>query len=76
MRDIHNIRISHTMVASYAKTAALLVKPFADNFNYPKSDTFVADETYKKVKTIKCYLRLIVDAVSRSIIDYRLQSFR
>ena len=31
LRDIHNIRISHTMVANYAKTAALLVKPFTDN---------------------------------------------
>ena len=68
--DIHNIQISHTMVASYAKTAALLVKPFIDNFNYPKSDTFVADETYIKVKGIKGYLWLIMDAVSRSIIGY------
>ncbi len=46
LRDIHNIQISQTMVASYAKTAALLVKPFIDNFNYPKSDTFVGDEIY------------------------------
>ena len=52
------------------------VKPFTDNFNYPKSDTFVADETYIKVKGIKGYLRLIMDAVSRSIIGYRVSDNR
>ena len=76
LRDIHNIRISHTMVANYAKAAALLVKPFTDNFNYPKSDTFVADETYIKVKGVKGYLWLIMDAVSRSIIGYRVSDNR
>ena len=76
LRDIHNICISHTMVANYAKAAALLVKPFTDNFNYPKSDTFVADETYIKVKGIKDYLWLIMDAVSRSIIGYRVSDNR
>ena len=74
--DIHNIKISHTMVANYAKTAALLIKPFVDNFNYPKSDTFVADETYIKVKGVKGYLWLIMDAVSRSIIGYKVSDNR
>lgn len=64
------------MVANYAKTAALLVKHFTDNFNYPKSDTFVADETYIKVKGIKGYLWPITDAVSRSIIGYRVSDNR
>ena len=74
--DIHNIKISHTMIANYAKTAASLVKPFVDNFNYDKSDTFVADETYIKVKGVKGYLWLIMDAVSRSIIGYRVSDNR
>jgi len=74
--DIHNIKISHTMVANYAKSAAVLVKPFVDNFNYQKSDTFVADETYIKVKGVKGYLWLIMDAVSRSIIGYRVSDNR
>ena len=76
LRDIHNIHISHTMVANYARTAALLVKPFVDNFNYPKSDTFIADETYIKVKGVKGYLWLIMDAISRSIIGYRVSDNR
>lgn len=54
----------------------MLVKPFTDNFNYPKPDIFVADETYIKVKGIKGYLRLIMDAVSRSIIGYRVSDNR
>lgn len=76
LRDIHNINISHTMVANYAKTAAIMVKPFTDNFNYQKSETFVADETYIKVKGVKGYLWLIMDAVSRSIIGYRVSDNR
>lgn len=76
LHDIHNINISHTMVANYAKTAAMFVKPFVDNFNYPKSNTFAADETYIKVKGVKGYLWLIMDAVSRSIIGYRVSDNR
>ena len=63
------------MVANYAKTAALLVKPFVDNFDYSKSDTFVADETYIKVKGIKGYVWFIMDDVSRSIIGYRVSDY-
>lgn len=51
----------------------MLIKPFTDNFNYPKSDTFVSDETYIKVKG---YLRLIMDAVFRSTIGYRASDNR
>ena len=48
MRDIHGISISHTTVANFARTAAVLVKPFVDNYPYQRSDTFVGDETYIK----------------------------
>lgn len=30
----YNIKISHQMVANYAKTAALVIMPFIDNYNY------------------------------------------
>lgn len=33
MREIHNINISHTMVANYARTASILIKPFIDAFD-------------------------------------------
>jgi len=76
MRDIHNVRISHTMVANYAKAAAVFVKPLVDNFNYKLSETFIADETYIKVHGKKGYVWLIMDAVSRSVIGYRVSDNR
>jgi transposase-like protein len=76
MRDIHNVKISHQMVANYAKAAAAVIKPFVDNFDYNLCDTFVADETYIKVHGKKGYVWLIMDAVSRSVIGYRVSDNR
>ena len=53
MQEIHNIGISHTMVASYARTAAVLIKPFVDSYDYDPSNDLSADETYIKIKGIK-----------------------
>jgi transposase-like protein len=76
MKDIHNVDISHTMVANYARTAAAVIKPFVDNYNYKISDTMIADETYIKVKGIKGYVWFIMDAVSRSILGYQVSDNR
>jgi len=76
LKDIHGIDISHTMVANYAKTAATVIKPFVDNFNYPVSNTVAADETYIKVRGIKGYIWFIMDVASRSIIGYQVSDNR
>lgn len=76
LEDLYNIKVSHTMVANYCKTAAVVIKPLVDNYNYKKSDTFVADETYIKVKGVKGYIWFIMDAVSRSIIGYQVSDNR
>ena len=76
LKDLYNIDISHTMVANYARTAAVVVKPFVDNYNYKASNTVVADETYISVRGIKGYLWIIMDAVSRSIIGYQVSDNR
>lgn len=76
LEDLYNIKISHTMVANYCKTAAVVIKPFVDNYDYKKSDTFIADETYIKVKGVKGYIWFIMDAVSRSIIGYQVSDNR
>jgi len=76
MKEIHNVDISHTMVANYARTAAAVIKPFVDNYNYKISDTLVADETYIKIKGIKGYVWFIMDAISRSIIGYQVSDNR
>jgi len=76
LSDIHNIKISHTMVANYAKSASAVVKPFVDNFPYKKSGENIGDETYIKVRGVKGYVWLIMDAVSRSIIGYQVSDNR
>lgn len=76
MKDIHNISISHTMVAHYAKTAAVIIKPFVDSFDYKPSNELAADETYIKVKGVKGYVWLIMDTVSRSILGYQVSKSR
>lgn len=76
MKDIHNVNISHTMVSNYCKTAAVLVKPFVDNFDYQPSADLAADETYIKIKGVKGYLWLIMDTISRSILGYQVSKSR
>ena len=38
--DLYGIRISHQQVANYARTAAIVIKPFVDHYEYPKSSVF------------------------------------
>jgi transposase-like protein len=76
LKDIHGISISHQMVANYCKTAALCVKPFVDSYPYEKSNTFTADETYIKVRGIKGYVWLILNAATRAIIGYQISDNR
>ncbi len=76
LKDLYGIHISHQQVANYAKTAAIVIKPFVEHYNYPKSSTFVADETYIKIRGIKSYVWFIMDAVSRSILGYQVSDNR
>lgn len=76
MREIHSVKISHAMVANYAKTAAAVIKPLVDNFDYKTSDTWVADEKYIKVKGKRGFVWFVMDALSRSIIGYRVSDNR
>lgn len=50
--DLYGIKISHQQIANYARTAAIVIKPFVD-YEYPKSSVFTADETYIKVRGMK-----------------------
>jgi len=43
LKDLYGISISHQMVANYARTAAVVIKPFVDNYEYKQSGTMVAD---------------------------------
>ena len=76
LKDLYNIKISHQQVANYARTAAIVIKPFVDNYDYNTGKTFTADETYIKVRGIKGYIWFIMDAISRSIIGYQVSDNR
>jgi hypothetical protein len=52
LKDIHNISISHTMVANYAHSAAAVIRPFVAHFPYERSNTQIGDETYIKVSAV------------------------
>nr|WP_227764591.1 DDE-type integrase/transposase/recombinase [Zhaonella formicivorans] len=74
--EIHGVKISHVMVSKYAKTAAALVKPYVDNFDYKPTNYLAADETYVKVRGIKHYVWFIMDALKKSILGYCVSDTR
>lgn len=74
--EIHQVKISHTMVSNYAKTAAALVQPFVDNFDYKPSNYLAGDETYIKVKGIRHYVWFVMDALKKSILGYQVSNSR
>lgn len=76
LEEVHGIKISHTMIANYAMTAAAVIKPFVDTFSYNPSKILSADETYIKVKGIKHYVWLIMDACKKSILGYQVSDTR
>ena len=76
LKDLYDIRISHQQVANYARTAALVIKPFVDNYDYRPSDVMTADETYIKVRGVKGFIWFIMDAASRSILGYQVSDNR
>ena len=76
LKDLYNITISHQQIANYCKTAAICVKPFVDQYPYQKDTVFTADETYIKVRGVKTYVWLIMNATTRSIIGYQVSDNR
>ena len=76
LKDLYYISISHQQVANYARTAAMVIKPFVDNYDYKPSDTLVADETYIKVRGVKGYVWFVMDALRRSILGYQVSDNR
>ena len=76
LKDLYNISISHQQIANYCKTAAICIKPFVDQYPYEKGDVFTADETYIKIRGIKTYVWLIMNAATRSILGYQVSDNR
>ena len=76
LKDLYNISISHQQSANYCKTAAVCIKPFTDQYPYEKNDVFTADETYIKIRGVKTYVWLIMNAATRSILGYQVSDNR
>ena len=76
LKEVHGIDISHTMVSNYALTAAAVIKPFVDTFDYKPSKILSADETYIKVKGAKYYIWIVMDACKKSILGYQVSDTR
>lgn len=76
LEEIHGIKLSHTTVANYAMTAASVIKPFVDAYDYKPSNILSADETYIKKLGIKHYVWFIMDACKKSIIGYQVSDTR
>ena len=79
LKDIHNISVSHQMVANYCKAAAICIKPFVDTYPYEKDPDLLAmtaDETYIKVRGVKGYIWFIMNAATRAIIGYQVSDNR
>jgi len=76
LRDIHGVVISHVTVSKYARTAAALVKPFVDNYDYKPTNYLAADETYTKVKGVRHYVWFVMDAIKKSILGYQISDTR
>lgn len=74
--EVHGVKISHVTVGNYAKTAAALVKPFVDNYDYKPTNYLAADETYTKVKGVRHYVWFVMDALKKSILGYQISSTR
>ena len=76
LKEVHGIDISHTTVSNYALTAASVIKPFVDTFDYQPSNNLAADETYIKVKGIRYYIWFVMDATKKSILGYQVSDTR
>ena len=76
LKDLYNISISHQQIANYFKTAAVCIKPFVDCYPYEKGTFLTADETNIKIRGIKTYVWLIMDAATRSILGYQVSDNR
>lgn len=74
--EVHQVKISHVTVSNYAKSAAALVKPFVDHYDYKPTNYLSADETYTKVKGVRHYVWFVMDAIKKSILGYQISSTR
>lgn len=58
LKEIHGFDISHTMIRNYAKTAAIIIRPFVDSYDCNPLNEPATDETYIKISGVIAYVKL------------------
>ena len=76
MRDIHGVNISHQTVINYGNAAAMLLKPFVDNYDYPLTSSICGDETYVRVNGKWHYVFFIFDTLKKIITSHHVSPNR
>ncbi len=76
MRDIHGVNISHQTVINYGNSAAMLLKPFVDNYDYTLTSSICGDETYIKVNGKWHYVFFMFDAIKKIITSHHVSPNR
>lgn len=76
MRDIHGVNISHQTVINYANSAATILKPFVDNYDYSLTGSICGDETYIKVNGKWHYVFFIIDTIKKIITSHHVSPNR
>lgn len=74
--EIHGVKISHVTISKYARTAAAIVQPFVDSYDYKPTSSLAADETYVKVKGVNHYIWFVMDVIKKSILGYTVSETR
>lgn len=74
--EIHGVKISHVTITKYARTAAAIVQPFVDSYDYKPTSSLAADETYVKVKGVNHYIWFVMDVIKKSILGYTVSETR
>lgn len=70
---IHQVNISY-LVSKYFKIADTLYKIIIDNFDYKSTDYLAADKTYVKIKSVSHYTRVIMNAIKKFILGYKVSN--
>ena len=75
LKEIHGIEISHTMVNNYAKTAAVLIRPFVDSYDYNPSHELAAQQ-FKLEKDWDVFITQVIGLTNDDEVSKKFRPFK
>ena len=75
LKEIHGIEISHTMVNNYAKTAAVLIRPFVDSYDYNPSHELAAQQ-FKLEKEWDVFITQVIGLTNDDEVSKKFRPFK